>query len=91
MHIAAPIAPPPANEAPERPAEAAAPAEFVRMIRLDATSEQSGSLVRAPADYAEPIVEPVEPAVTRSGRITFDLRKHRERFPFAGDDSTRPA
>ena len=76
--------PPPAGEAPS-PAPAvserdAAPETFP-MVRLPPTDERHGSLVSAPAGY----VPPVDGKILKSGVVEFDLRKHRERYPFAGD------
>ncbi len=84
------ITPPPAGEAPE-PAPAGSerdPAETFPMVRLPATDERHGSLARPPAGYVAPAA-PVDGKILKSGVVEFDLRKHRERYPFAGDVATQ--
>lgn len=74
--VDAPPAPLAAIPAPE-PADEG----IIYVDRLPVTDERNGALVRvaAPAPVEPP---PVDGKITRSGRTEFDLRKHRERFPF---------
>jgi hypothetical protein len=95
--VAPPSAPAPAPAAPSARQDAVpciserdAPAEFVRMVRLDATHERVGCFVNAPADYAEPEPEPA-PAPTPMGLPWFDMTSTIRMRPSPGYDASRPA
>jgi hypothetical protein len=63
--------------------------QFFPVIRLDATSENVGALVRPPADFAEPDLASYQPPATHPVAAPFDIRKYRETVPFEAPAAQR--